>query len=216
MELNAIEHIKEFEDFIKNTYHFQLLENIRKGNKVLLIDFRELAQYDIDLANELLDYPEETIKAMEKSIDIIQDDLGNFRICITNLPETNNIKIREIRSSHIGKLWSFYGVVRQLSDIIPTVSYMKYECGSCGNIMGVISTKGSKILKEPSKCSCGAKGRFMKIDREMVDMQRLVIEESSEILEGNQQPKRLGVILTGLHLTNPNMEGITRQATGLS
>ena len=204
----AVEQIKRFQDFIEDTYHAQLLENTRKGNKFLLIDFNELSKYDPDLATELLDYPEEVIKAMEKAIENIED-IKDFRVCIHNLPEIRNIKIRDIRSEHIGKLLSFYGVVRQLSDIIPSVSYVKYECNLCGNIMGVISTQGSKILKEPSRCACGKKGGFIRIDKEMIDMQRLVIEESSENLEGNQQPKRLGIMLRGF-LTNPTMEGVTR------
>ena len=202
----AVEQIKAFKDFIEDNYKNQLLENARKGYNHLLIDFSDLSKYDPDLATDLLDYPEETIKAMGMSLG---DDFNNFKIRIHNLPESSNIKIREIRSGHIGKLWGFYGVVRQLSDIIPTVSYVKYECSVCSAIMGVISAQGSKILKEPSRCACGNKSRFIKIDREMIDMQRLVIEESSENLEGNQQPKRLGVMLRGF-LTNPSMEGITR------
>ena len=67
METNIIEQIKRFQEFIGSNYYNSLLENVRKGNKSLLIDFAELSKYDPDLATELLDAPEETIKAIEKA-----------------------------------------------------------------------------------------------------------------------------------------------------
>lgn len=211
MKLDVIEQIKTFQDFIEAEYKTQLLENARKGNNFILINFSDLSKFDIDLASELLSSPEETIKAIEKSIEQFDiDELTNCKVCIAGLPETSTIKIRDIRSSHLGRFYNIYGVVRQLSEIIPTISYVKYECPVCGNVMGVISQNGSKLLKEPTRCACGRKGNFFRIGREMIDMQRLVIEEASENLEGNQQPKRLGVIMKGNHLTNPSMEGITR------
>lgn len=211
MELNVLDQIEAFHDFIEKYYYSQLLENARKGIKYLAIDFSDISKWEPDIANDILEYPEETIKVIEKSIETFDiQGITSFRVGIHNLPNTNNISIREIRSNHLGRLWSIYGVVRQLSDIIPTISYVKYECPVCGNVIGIISPHGSKILKEPSKCACGRKGNFVRIDKEMTDVQRLVIEESSEMLEGNQQPKRLGVMLRGEQLTNPGMEGVTR------
>ena len=39
MELNVIEQIKRFQEFIGSNYYNSLLENARKGNRFLLIDF---------------------------------------------------------------------------------------------------------------------------------------------------------------------------------
>ena len=49
------EQIKNFEDFIKEYYHTALLEISRKGEKSLAIDFMQLAQFNPDLAEEMLE-----------------------------------------------------------------------------------------------------------------------------------------------------------------
>ena len=60
--INAVEQIRKFAEFIETNYYNKLLENARKGEKLLLVDFSELSKFDPDLAVELLDMPEETIK----------------------------------------------------------------------------------------------------------------------------------------------------------
>ena len=69
MEINVVDQIKRFQEFIDANYYSTLLENVRKGHQFLLVDFAELSKFDPDLAVELLDKPEETIKAIEKSIE---------------------------------------------------------------------------------------------------------------------------------------------------
>ena len=89
--INVIEQIKRFQEFIENNYYNLLLDNIRKGNNFLNIDFAELSKHDPDMATELLDQPEETIKAIEKAVEQFDiDGLSNkFRIRIKNLISLN-------------------------------------------------------------------------------------------------------------------------------
>tara|TARA_B100000315_G_scaffold192821_2_gene183242 strand:+ start:11355 stop:13376 length:2022 start_codon:yes stop_codon:yes gene_type:complete len=195
MELNVIEQIKRFQDFIDSNYYNSLLENVRKGDKFLLIDFAELSKYDPDLAAELLDAPEETIKAIEKSIEQFDvDGLTSFRIRFHNLPQTQHIMIRDIRSRHINKFFFVKGIIRQKSDVRPQVTSAKFECPMCGNIMNILQLDGT--FKEPTKCGCGRKGKFVMLDKELVDAQGIVLEEATENLEGGEQPKRINILLT--------------------
>jgi|TARA_Y100000310_G_scaffold48410_1_gene44870 replicative DNA helicase Mcm len=195
MELNVIEQIKRFQDFIDSNYYNSLLENVRKGDKFLLIDFAELSKYDPDLAAELLDAPEETIKAIEKSIEQFDvDGLTSFRIRFHNLPQTQHIMIRDIRSRHINKFFFVKGIIRQKSDVRPQVTSAKFECPMCGNIMDILQLDGT--FKEPTKCGCGRKGKFVMLDKELVDAQGIVLEEATENLEGGEQPKRINILLT--------------------
>src|SRR3989338_5314227 len=60
-------------------------------------------------------------------------------------------------------------------------------------------------FKEPSRCSCGRKGHFRLLSKDLVDAQRLLIEEAPENLEGGEQPKRLNVFLKE-DLVEPKME----------
>jgi len=194
MEINVIEQIKRFQDFIDSNYYNSLLENARKGNRFLLIDFLELSKYDPDLATELLDAPEETIKAIEKAIEQFDvDGLSNFRIRFHNLPQSQRIMIRDIRSKHINKLLFVDGLVRQKSDVRPQVTSARFECPVCGNIINVLQLEGT--FKEPTRCGCGRKGKFVMLDKELVDAQGIVLEEASESLEGGEQPKRINVLL---------------------
>ncbi len=218
MEINVVEQIKRFQDFIDINYYNSLLENVRKGDRFLLIDFSELSKHDLDLATELLDAPEETIKAIEKAVEQFDvEGLANFKIRFHNLPLSHHIMIRDIRSKHLNKMLFIEGLIKQKSDVRPQVTSARFECPICGNIMNVLQLEGT--FKEPTRCSCGRKGKFVMLDKELVDAQGIVLEEASENLEGGAQPKRMNVLLTG-DLVSPLSEkrtspGSKVQVTGI-
>lgn len=193
--MEAVEQIKRFREFIESNYYTQLIEVGRKEHKFLVIDFMDLAKFDPDLANELLDDPEEVIKAAELSVEQfdLDDDVKGLKIRFKNLPESQGIMIRNIRSKHIDKLFVMTGVVRQKSDVRPQVTATKFECPSCGNIINILQLESS--FREPSRCGCGRKGKFRLLSKELVDAQGLVLEESPDMLEGGEQPKRMNVLL---------------------
>jgi replicative DNA helicase Mcm len=60
-------------------------------------------------------------------------------------------------------------------------------------------------FKEPTRCSCGRRGKFRLLNKDLVDAQRLIIEEAPESLVGGEQPKRLSVFLKE-DLVEPIME----------
>jgi replicative DNA helicase Mcm len=202
--IDAVQQIEKFKDFIESDYKKQLYDIIKKGKKSLLISFLDLSKFDIELAEELLNEPEETLKAAELALE--QYDLPEataLRNRFFNLPETQKVTIRDIRSINLGNFMMLEGIVRQSSDVRPQVVSAKFECPSCGNTISIlqIDTK----FKEPFRCSCGRKGKFRLIGKELVDAQRLVIEETPESLEGGEQPKRLSVFLRE-DLVEPKME----------
>jgi len=104
--MQGTEQIKTFKEFIENTYKAELLKKIRKGEKFLVIDFSELLKFNHELADELLESPEEVIKAAEIALQEfdLPESMKNFRIRFSNIPSTQKIMIRNIRSKHIGKL----------------------------------------------------------------------------------------------------------------
>ena len=195
MELNVIDQIKKFQEFVETEYYEALLDNARKGNKFLVVNFLEISEYDPDLATEILDEPEETIKAFEKAIEQIDSEkFSNFKIRLDNLPQSQLVLIREIRSKHINKIAFLYGIIRQKSDVRPQVTSAKFECPVCGNIINILQLEGT--FKEPTRCGCGRKGKFLMLDKELVDAQGIVLEDSPENLEGGEQPKRMNILLT--------------------
>lgn len=194
--LDATEQIKRFKEFIEENYYAILLENVRKGNRSITVDFSKLARHDPQLAEEILETPEETIKACEIAIldfDFFKETEKKMRVRFENLPQTQKMLIANIRSEHIGNFINIEGVVRQKSDVRPRVTTAKFECPACGNVISVIQLE--QKFKEPTKCGCGRKGKFFLLNKELVDAQGLVLEEASENLDGGEQPKRINVFL---------------------
>lgn len=188
------EQIKIFREFIEQNYYPQLLEAVRKGNIFLVLDFAKLIGFNTELAEEMLEDPENILKAGEfavKEFDLPKK-ITKFALRFRNLPDSQKIKISEIRSRHLKKLIWTEGVVRQKSDVRPHVAASKFECPSCGNILTVLQLDNK--YKEPSRCGCGRKGKFKEISKELVDGQGLVLEEATEDLDGTQ-PKRINVFL---------------------
>lgn len=211
MVIDSAKQIEKFKDFVEVSYKKKLYELTKKGESHLLIDFSDLLQYDHELADELLEEPEETIKAAEIAISFLE--LSNDvlkRIRFRNLPESQKVFIKNIRSSHINNFFIVEGIVRQSSDVRPQVTLAKFECPSCGNSISIpqLDTK----FKEPSRCSCGRRGKFRLLSKDLVDVQRLIIEESPESLEGGEQPKRMAVFVKE-DLVEPKMEKKTTPGT---
>ena len=207
--VEAHKQIEKFKEFIEMYYEKNLYEVVRKGLHSIIFDFMHLSAFNPDLANELLEEPEETLKAAELSLkhfDIPTEDektLDILRARFINLPASQEIKIRNIRSVHLGKFISITGVVRQTSDVRPQVISATFECPSCGNSIKIPQLE--QTFREPSRCSCGRRGRFRLLHQELIDSQRIVLEESPDALEGGEQPKRLSVFLRE-DLVEPKME----------
>jgi replicative DNA helicase Mcm len=193
--LEVAEQIERFKEFFEEIYKENLLETVSSGSTSISVDFIKLSAFDPKLAVDLLEHSEEVIKAAETTIKEIElpGDVRGFKVRIFNLPSSQKLMIREIRSSHIGKLLVTEGIVRRKSDVRPQVSNAKFECPNCGNIISVLQLDSN--FKEPHRCGCGRKGNFRLLDKELLDAQSMVLEESPEMLEGGDQPKRIGVFL---------------------
>ena len=184
------------------TYKKQIGESIRKGKRVVIIDFDDLASDSPTLSEALIGNPEEMLQVLETALE--ETGLIKLpRIRLNNLPETQNVKIRTIRSEHLNQLIYFEGIVRQTSEVRPQVVNAKFECPSCGTVISVLQIENK--FREPTRCSCGRKGQFRLMSKIMVDAQRLIIEESPDSLVGGEQPRRMPVFLKE-DLVEPGME----------
>lgn len=193
--IEAVEQIKRFEEFIQLNAYPLLLKNVSAGLQSIIIDGGELAKFDPELVDNLLDDPEEVIKAAEMAV--LELDLPSkpkdFKVRFKNLPSTQKTLVRDIRSKHVGGFLSVEGIVRQKSDVRPQVTSARFECPSCGNIISVLQLDTK--FKDPSRCGCGRKGKFHLVSKEMVDAQRIVLEESPDMLDSGDQPKRMDIFL---------------------
>ena len=186
------------------SYKKEIGKSKREGShNVIYLDFNELASFSYELSETLLQDPEEILQILELALD----ELGLVekpKIRIKNLPYFE--KIRDLRSKHLNKFIKVEGIVRQTSEVRPQVVNAKFECPSCGTKITMLQIENT--FREPTRCSCGRKAGFKLLSKEMVDAQRIVIEESPENLSGGEQPRRLDVFLKE-DLVEPKMEDKT-------
>ncbi len=193
--MDATELVAKLQDFFEKFYYAQIAEAARTGTRSLVVNFADIAQFDIALADMLLDEPEEFIKAAELAIAQLETtgDTKCFAVRFRNISLSSTLLIRDIRSHHLNKFIRTEGIVRNKGDVRPQVTAAKFECPSCGNNLNVLQLDTK--FKEPNTCSCGRKGKFRLLSKELVDAQGLVLEEVPEQLEGGAQPKRIKVLL---------------------
>ena len=194
MELG--DQIEKFKEFFGTEYHTELPEAIRTGEHHFVVQFERLARFSPELAETLLESPDDTIKASQmglQQLDFPQEAMKGFEVRFSDLPETQQLMISLIRSKHIGKLIQVEGVVRQKSGVRPQVTSARFECPSCGATIPILQL--DQKFKEPSRCACGRKGHFRLLSKELVDAQNMVLEESPEDLDGGEQPKRMNVLV---------------------
>ncbi len=185
-----------------DTYKKEIGESIRTGEKTVIVKFHSLAEITPRLSEKIIELPEETIAIMENSLEE-SGLMESPRIRFIDLPKTSETKIREIRAKHLDQFLGTEGIIRQSSDVRPQVVNAKFECPNCAAILSVLQI--DRKFREPSRCSCSWKGNFKLLSKEMVDAQRLVIEESPDSLEGGEQPRRINVFLKE-DLVDPRME----------
>lgn len=177
-------------------------ESIREKERVVPVSFNNIALFNPELAEKVIKSPEETISLLENALAEMEIQ-KNPRLRLLDLPNTAFLKIRTMRAKHLDELVWIEGIIRTASEVRPQVVNAKFECPSCGAILSVLQIE--KKFREPSRCSCGRKGLFKLLSKEMVDTQRLVIEESPDTLDGGEQPQRIDVFLKE-DLVDPRME----------
>jgi replicative DNA helicase Mcm len=179
--------------------------DIRAGRNVIFVDFQELTSFSPTLTERLVAHPEDTFQILEVALEESGLVTGP-RVRLKNVPDAVTEKIRNLRAKHLNHLIQVEGIVRQASEVRPQVVNARFECPSCGTIISVLQIESK--FREPTRCSCGRRGQFKLLSKEMVDVQRIVIEESPESLIGGEQPRRMTVFLKE-DLVEPKMEDKT-------
>ncbi len=193
LPMDAADMIRKFKEFFEQYYYGELLEALRKGERHMGIDFQKLVRFDPQLGDLVLDQPQDALKAGELAVREFDAKVKQFTIRLSNLPGSSFLMLRHVRSRHLGKIMFTEGIVRQKSDVRPQVTEATFECPSCGNRLSVLQL--DTTFKEPTRCSCGRKGKFKLTGKELVDAQGIVLEEAAEQLEGGEQPKRMNIFL---------------------
>jgi replicative DNA helicase Mcm len=190
--------VNKFEEFFSTSYKDDVFSILEKypDERSMTIDYHNLEMFDPDLADLLIDKPEDVLEASEnavKNIDPLVKD-ANINIRIENL--SNIIPLKFLLSKYIGNFVSADGIVRKTDEIRPRIETGVFECRSCMRLHEV-EQKSDRHVIEPSLCSeCGGRSfRLLQEESKYVDTQTARMQEPLENLSGGTEPKQMLMVL---------------------
>jgi len=194
---------QRFEDFFQQFYQSQIAEAALQGRTSIEIDFELLDKFDPEFADRLLNEPKLMLDAALEAITVVSGQNLALTPRFNNLPDSQKIRIRSLRSEHIGKFIAVDCVVRRASEVRPEIYEATFECLDCGAKIPVVQTE--RNVKSPAACeTCGKHGKFNLIDRKLFDARWIVAEEPYEIAAG-EKSSDVRIYLKD-DLTSPDMQ----------
>ena len=140
-------------EFLEKIYYNELLK-ASKEETPLVIDFNDFDRFDPILASQLLDDSENVFEMFKNAIEKIDKPFEyNPRIMVKHLPEKRNIRIRNLRAKHLGKLWSIDAIIKSATEVKPQIYEVVFECPECSAKIPV--QQDSTVIKGPDICKCG-------------------------------------------------------------
>lgn len=105
-------------------------KQLKSSDSSIFIDFSNLSEFSIELAEKVISNPEQTLKLMEQAFE--ESGLGdNITLRVINLPSDRGVAIENIRAKYLGELIMVEGRVVSLTDVRPQCVNAKFECPSC-------------------------------------------------------------------------------------
>lgn len=159
--------LEKFEKFFTTEYKDDVFDILEKypDERSLTVNYQSLEMFDPDLADLLIEKPEEVIEAAKiaiKNIDPLVKDADinlRFENCVYNW-----VPLKDITSRHIGLFIIVDGRLTNVEEPSPRIETGVFECRGCLRLHEVEQTSRTHII-EPSLCSeCG--GRSFKLLQE--------------------------------------------------
>ncbi len=201
--------IERFSAFLTEFYYTALLKASDEGAKSVDVDFRQLEQFDAELADWFIDAPDQTLSFFQEALSNLDVPDAKIKMRFFNLPASREIRIRNVRAEHVKRLIVIDGMVRRASEIRPEVSEAIFECMECGSRVSMLQTDASAITY-PFECenpNCGSKKRFKFVDHKIFDARWLTVEEPYEVVS-SERPSQLKIYLKE-DLTSPKFHSKT-------
>ena len=192
--------VEKFEEFFKTQNVKKLVEKLigsYPDKKSLLIDFRELEQFDYKLADELLENPDNVLEGARiavQKIDVPALEIDAFapHIRFYNLPKDATILIRDVSAKHLNKLIAIEGVIRQFNQVQPKLKMATWKCRRCSNTYR--QAQDGFSIKQPSMCECKHRDfELVEAESTFINHQKIGMQEPLEKLKGSEQATTLDV-----------------------
>jgi len=211
---------ERFERFFRYKYYKDILKAARYYPEIrsVVIDFDDLETFDYELAEQLLNNPNEILQMAERVLNrmsIIPSNKIQLNIRFKNIP--NHTLVADLgRSTYISKFVSFEGIMVSISEIKQRCQVAAFECKSCGEVVHIEQEDGSDVLVEPAMCGyCHRKSSFRLLKEESIykDVQLLKVQEHFEKAQGTQ-PRQVTVIVED-DLTQERVWGTHVKVSGI-
>ncbi|MEM4703539.1 MAG: minichromosome maintenance protein MCM [Candidatus Bathyarchaeia archaeon] len=213
-ELESVDPQELFQEFLKTEKYRQRISQMAvSGAKSLIIDFEDLLTFDQELAEVLLEKPDEYLKyANSAAYDQLRiedpeyaEKLSADAVTVRIVKLLEAAPLRRLGSDHIGKLVMVEGIIVRSTAVRPMVMQAVFRCKRCGETTPVNQT--GQFVKAPFVCanpSCAAKGpfEFVQEDSTFIDSQDLRIQERPEDLPPGQLPRTLNAKLVGSEIVD--------------
>lgn len=171
--------VVKFEEFFTEKHRedlFEILDAYPKKRSII-INYDDLEMFDPDLADLLIEKPEEIIDAAKNAIKNIDPLVKNADINprFINVPK---MELTDIGSYEIGMLVSTEVVISSVSEVKTGLKKAILECRGCMRLHEVEQNVDETLI-EPILCSeCGGKQfRLLKGESDYVDYQKVKIVE---------------------------------------
>ncbi len=197
------------EQFLRENYLAEL-HNALNEDKAVVIDYSVFDKFDPVTADQLLEDPYNVLKAFREAAENIVQEKIHMRF--RNLPESRNIRIRNLRAAHLNSLWTIDATIKAASEVKPQIYEAVFECPECSKKIPV--PQETNILQKPGQCECGRRGDFPLIEKKLYDVRWLQGIEPFEITTG-EQPGEIAILLKE-DLTTPRMQKKTDPGSRLT
>ncbi|HVP41159.1 MAG TPA: minichromosome maintenance protein MCM [Candidatus Krumholzibacteriaceae bacterium] len=218
-ELALADPQERFQDFLKaDKYRKRISQMTITESASLVVDFDDLLAVDSELAEAMLDRPDEYLehanKAAYAQLQIEEPEYAEHleeekvTVRLRGLPETTLLRI--LGSEQIGKLVMVEGIIVRATPARPLVTVAAFKCKRCGTVSSLIQS--GSFLRAPFTCNdpaCSSKGPFDFVQEEskFIDSQDIRIQERPEDLPPGQLPRWLNIKLVGRELVDKARPG---------
>lgn len=216
---------QRFEDFLKqDKYRERISQMAITNSKSIIADFEDLMVFDMALAQNLKERPDEYFKHMDRAaysqLEIEDSEYASkieeVTVRFRNLPEPTHLRM--LGAANIGKLVMVEGIIVRATPVQPQVMRAAFKCKRCGETAYIDQT--GPFLKAPLKCEvphCLSKGpfEFVQDGSTFIDYQQIRIQERPEDLPPGQLPRALSVKLISRDLVDKARPGDHVAITGI-
>eukprot|EP01117_Protostelium_nocturnum_P010652 TRINITY_DN3837_c0_g1_i1.p1 TRINITY_DN3837_c0_g1~~TRINITY_DN3837_c0_g1_i1.p1 ORF type:complete len:837 (-),score=296.88 TRINITY_DN3837_c0_g1_i1:40-2526(-) len=189
-------------------YKDELVESHILDSSTLYVDWNHLVFHDIEVSvavelqfYRLYPYLRKAIQNVVKRLipAYATTERGfdrEFWLSFYNFPTTD--KVRELKTTKIGRLCSVRGTVTRTSEVRPELLYGNFECLDCKIVSPSIEQQFR--YTEPLRCknpACTNNSRWnLNLDTStFVDWQKLKVQENSDEIPSGSMPRTIDVIL---------------------